>query len=190
MSFENLLGKSIDAKSISRVRFAYKDMPHISKSAMQRTGGYAELKIGASIVINQASKQRYVYASNVIYDAILSLYYVNAQLLFVGRFFSFSGISKDVEEWLKPLKGKERFVEARLIGMQDASPIEELQKAMEAIKGVPIMEADLFGSDIRHIAIDSKLGTSFFVFELDRAYRPGELSCNVSIEDFKSTMLK
>ena len=52
---------------------------------------------------------------------------------------------------------------------------------------IRLVEIDLFGENTRHIAIDTKLGTSFNVLMEDRLYRPGELVNSMTVENFERT---
>ncbi len=187
MSFEELIANEPNLGS-GQFYASYKKRPHISKSAMEREIAYAVGLNESRELSYDALGARYLYANGITYDMVLSLYDINAKQLFFGRFFYFSAIARQVAAWLS--KRKRENVEARAIGMQNNESTEELMHMLQAIKGTSLMEADLFGTLERNIAIDCMLGMSFDVLLSDRLYKPGELDCHISLDDFKKANAK
>ncbi len=188
MSFEELLGREMRLAGNKQFVAAYKKRPHISKSAMEREVAHAVGLNESRELAYDALGARYLYANGITYDIAVSLYDINARQLFLGRFFYFSAIEKQLAKWLAGKK--KRNIEARVIGMQNSEPTDELGRLLKAIKGISIMEADLFGTMSRNIAVECMLGMSFDVLLSDRLYKPGELDCHLSYDDFQKANAK
>ncbi|MCL4404741.1 hypothetical protein M1583_02000, partial [Candidatus Marsarchaeota archaeon] len=55
-------------------------------------------------------------------------------------------------------------------------------------RGIPLVEADLFGNEVRHIAFDAKQGMSFNVLVNNMNYKPGELVNKMTIDQFERSL--
>jgi hypothetical protein len=162
----------------ARVFLHYKDRPHLSKSAIDRHGNVDYLAAGYSYENGyvEGVTKRYVAAVNLVEDLIFTVYEVNSSRIIVSR------VNSDIAVVEAKVKGFiERFrkpnIEARLIGGQNTERtlnISELMRIIEAYK-LPLFEIDLFGNEVRHVAMDIKLGTSNNILIENRINRPGEL---------------
>ncbi|EQD80629.1 hypothetical protein B1A_00688 [mine drainage metagenome] len=87
-------------------------------------------------------------------------------------------------------KAKGSNLEARVIGMQNGSDSAMLKPLLEFLRKqeIPIVEADLFGNETRHIAIDSKQGMSFSILVNNINYRPGELISKLTMDQFRRAL--
>ncbi len=129
---------------------------------------------------------RYIIAKDLTFDFFISVYDVNSNTAFAAR------ITRELKEadWLKVTKRiaswKNSNVEIRAFGFQNGS--NELPHIVDEfhryVKVGRIMEVDLYGTDVRHIAIDLKTGVSYNVFMLNRIYRAGELANQIKKDDF------
>ncbi|MDE1767949.1 MAG: hypothetical protein KGH67_00600 [Candidatus Micrarchaeota archaeon] len=132
--------------------------------------------------------KRYIYASNITFDAVASIYDVNSRSMFAVRFLrapkaeDWKKIKARVDQWTDPN------IELRIFGMQngttDMMMIPELLH--NNIHG-KYMEIDLFGNEVRNIALDLKTGVSYNMLLLNRLYRPGELITPFKKEQFDLT---
>ncbi len=194
MSFDNLLFGAIDSGTeISGGRYlaCYKERPHISKSKLDSAGGSKYLNVGESHMGGYARDYgiRYVAVESLAYDLLFSLYDVNSSWLFAYRLFTFGRADEHViAKAIASLPhGRLRNLEARLIGLQNGQDywnVKALLRLMRRHK-IPINEIDLFGNQLRHVAIDASLGMTFNVLLLDRVYRPGELANQQTQEQFE-----
>ncbi|MCL4381915.1 hypothetical protein M1614_02980 [Candidatus Marsarchaeota archaeon] len=151
----------------------FKDRPHISKSKMDENGSceYLEKEGVLQIRYDEKIGKRYIAAPNLTNDLLVSVYNINSGELFVARISNFDA-AKEIEK----IKGGN--LEARMIGLQNNQNYEIVKSLIKLFerKNIPIMEADLFGNQIRHVAIDAHQGMSLNILLLDRIYRPGELN--------------
>ncbi len=152
-----------------------------------------EIKQGEAFLEKESKSLRYVFAYNLTYDLLLSLYEVST---FKGIFARIAmPLSKAESNHLQKILDKinEKNVEVRLIGLQNKqSNYKELLQPifkMARRKG-ELIEADLFGNEARHIAIDLKTGLSYDVLLENRIYRPGELINTQSFDDFSKSALR
>lgn len=162
------------------------DRHHTSLSMIQDRA--MDLPVSVSMAQNYSEGRRYIIARNINYDIFISVYNVNTRAIVVTRF---TRIPKP-EDWKRILKrikswGKTN-IELRAIGFQNGSTelIGILESFQRAVDG-HYMEIDLFGTEIRHIAIDLKTGTSYNLLPLNRIYRPGELACQLKPEEYDAT---
>lgn len=146
------------------------------------------LELPPSMAVSLAydgGKRRYIIARDITHDLLVSVYDVNLKRIFVARF---TRIPKpgDWEVIIKRIKGwKNSNLEIRAIGFQIGSA--ELLGILNSLReriGGKFMEIDLFGGDIRHIALDLKTGVSYNLLLLNRIYRPGELACQIKKEEY------
>ena len=59
---------------------------------------------------------------------------------------------------------------------------------LEKIGKNSLVEVDLFGNEVRHVAIDLKTGLSYNVLIKNIIYKPGELINNLSFDDFSKNV--
>jgi hypothetical protein len=134
---------------------------------------------------------RYILAQDLTFDMVVSVYDVNSRSMIAAR-VSREPKLKDWEAMAKRLSTlKKPNLEVRIIGLQNGSSemtqiIEELHRHVESGR---LMEMDLFGTGIRHIAFDIKTGVSYNVLLLNRLYRAGELATQIGKDEFDKTRL-
>ncbi len=190
MGLGSIVGR-LSKEQIGRAvfRIAAKERIHISKSEIDRYGSTAYIGQGDSVSMQFADdEKRYAAALDLTYDTVLTFYELNARQLFVVRFYDevdkVLGMSRD---FIKRTNGK-KGIEARIIGMQSNQYPYNLERLVAEIEQqrARIVELDVFGTEKRHIAVDSKLGMSMDILTEDRLYRPGELNSNIQLSEFKA----
>lgn len=197
MSFESILKTEIK-KELNKKEYlqSFKPRPHISKSKVDEFNDIAYLKVGEVNGVHHTDElsPRYIAATNLTYDAIMSIFDVNTKKLAVYRFYLSPGkIKTDLKKYVDVLKASKPKpnLEARLIGMQNGQDyyllLDEMADFFIANK-IKLVEIDLFGTEMRHVAIDSKLGMSFNILLEDRHYRPGELTNSMTVENFEAQL--
>ncbi|MGC8586414.1 MAG: hypothetical protein ACP5K5_02625 [Candidatus Micrarchaeia archaeon] len=194
MSFEETFKNAFNIEGFGKERYilCYKERPNISRNKLDEFAESVYLDVGSSLAIKYSKlPPRYISALDITYDLLVSIYEINAATLFTIRYSLLSGIDK--QALLKFVKGqKNANFEARVIGMQnneDTEMLGNLSAFLRMLK-IPIVEVDLFGNDIRHIAIDSKTGMSFNILKENRIYRPGELANKLTYEQFQQSTMK
>jgi len=99
-------------------------------------------------------------------------------------------VKREGTKFINSLKKDKPNLEARIIGMQKNQDfyfiLNQIFDFLISNK-IRLVEVDLFGDNTRHIAIDTKLGTSYNVLMEDRIYRPGELVNSTTVENFERT---
>ncbi len=195
MGFEDTFAAAIMSQGFGKERFlvSYKDRPHISKSKLDRysealyigTGELSRLKFSEI-------RQRYIAAMDVTYDLMLTIYDVNTSTLLAARLFGFPDkTAKEIDSFVRGL-GKKANLEARLIGLQNNESTDSLSRIFAFLKSrkIQLVEIDVFGNEIRHIAVDSKIGVPYNILKDNRIYRPGELTNTATIEQFEKGIRK
>ncbi|MDE1871405.1 MAG: hypothetical protein KGI06_04170 [Candidatus Micrarchaeota archaeon] len=197
MSFESIFGNDVKGElSKSEYVRRFKERVHMSKSRMDEYSEAEYLEVGDSFEMHYTddSEKRYVAATGLTYDLIVSLFDVNTRSSLVCRTFKDPKILE--EEMLRFIKsmGKRSKIESRIIGMQ--SGYEDFYTILDYVaellvkNRIKLVEVDLFGSNTRHIAIDLKLGTTYNVLMEDRLYRAGELANNLTLENFQNALMQ
>ncbi len=177
------LKRNLSSFGSGRLRLATADRQHASLA--QIADRSVTLEPNAALLLHYAQDHRYVLCKDLTYDMLISVYGVDTRSAVVLR------ISKELSQkdilkmgsWASRLRDSN--LEFRAIGLQDgylgaARDIEQLRRRVKS----RLMEIDLFGTDIRHIAIDLKTGVPYNLLMIDRIYRPGELACQVKREEF------
>ncbi|MHB1829899.1 MAG: hypothetical protein ACYCO0_00735 [Candidatus Micrarchaeaceae archaeon] len=146
-----------------------------------------ELEINTALFQHYDESRRYVTAKNLTYDLLLTVYDVNTRSTLAAR------ITRELgkDDWVK-LRSSIRKVEnpnfeLRVIGLQNnfVEPLAGLDVFYKEL-GCTLMEIDLFGNNVRHIAFDAKTGVPYDLLLANRLYRPGELVCQLSRDKFSS----
>ena len=144
------------------------------------------LSIGDSAVTHaREDRVDYINASNLTYDMLFSIYDFNSGRIAVARFDRFTDETRQhMQGFVRSLKSPN--LEARMIGLQDGHGSEEASKVLDFINknSISLNEADLFGTEIRHVSIETKRGMTMDLLLLDRVYRPGELRNPQTYEQF------
>jgi hypothetical protein len=151
-----------------------------------------EIKIGNIIFEKNNFNTRYIYAYNLTYDVLASIYSVSKES---GVFFRAAlPLNKEEARVIKKLYSrlKERNTEIRIIGMQNKQAnAKEFVKSLlflEKLGKSSLVEVDLFGNEVRHIAIDLKTGLSYNVLIKNIIYKPGDLLNNLSFDEFSKNV--
>jgi len=195
VSFEETLLNEMHSKSFNSAVYQknFKKRPHISKSNIDASSNAKHLKTDHSITVLYTNElvQRYVAATQLIYDLLFSVYELNTTSLFCARIYKpTETIEKEI---LKFLKGFHRpNFEVRIIGLQNGQKYPTLSQIADLTTKyeLPVVEIDLFGKEARHIAMDAKLGMSFNILMEDRLYKPGELINNTTVAQFERSLKK
>lgn len=200
MSFESVLKNSLLSDiGLGKSRYThgythnYEIRQNVSKSRVDLYDSVRYLLIGSTVTLRYENETsvRYIAAEGMSYDTILSLYDINSRSLFVARFVSFDDkIKQQVEQFIGSIKIPTPRYEARIIGMQNSEEYKDLYKIadMLSVHKIGLYEIDLFGTDVRNIALDAKLGVSYNVLMENRLYRPGELMNKTTIEQFEKEL--
>lgn len=135
------------------------------------------LESNATIKLKYTEQARYITAKDILEDLLVAAYDVNSFYCFAARITEESPhkIIREINAFRKGLRDPN--VELRFIGLQNGS--KRLTQHIDSIKRLNIghsAEFDLFGTDRRHIVIDTKVGKPYNLLLLNRLYRPGELS--------------
>ncbi len=192
MRYESILSK-IPKRNVGRSQILInsKERMHISKSDLDRYKSTTYLQIDEANELRfDESGTRYLASLDLTYDTLVSVYEKNTRSVLVVRFYDDpKTVVSKISGFVKALKYKEG-VEGRVMGMQSNNypfEVNTLISNMEGL-GICIKELDLFGTSVRHIAIDSKLGSSIDILKEDRLYRAGELANLKSLPEFKAEM--
>ena len=193
MGFETML--KTDVKSdINKMEYkkVFKERPHISKSKVDMYSNAVYVGIGGSKKLYYSSEidTRYIAAKDITFDMLVSLYDINNRILLASRIYKYAfDVEKKMTAMIASIKGKKTNLEARIIGFQNNEDVyligEELADFFMKNR-IELVEVDLFGSNIRHVAIDAKLGSTFNMLLENRLYRPGELSNSMTVENFEA----
>lgn len=197
VSFEDIVNTGSKGKGFGSERYiaSYKERAHISKSKLDANSDATYLRTGQHIVMKAEGwkGQRYVVATDLSYDLLVCIYEINSSSLAVLRIFKHEEVNEKLVNAIEGICGKSANLEARIIGLQNREAHQSLGKVLEALKKfknyhIPLVEIDLFGGELRHIAIDTKTGMTFNVLLEDRSYRPGELANPMTIIDFERSL--
>ena len=180
VSFENIFKENLEKLGNSRYWESYEDRAHISKQKLDKFKEVKYLTKDESLTFEYATvlSERYIAATNITDELFISVYDINSKRIFVQRFMVSDQDEDKLEEFEIYLnENKDKSIEVRLFGMQNGANLRSLGRILNIILKyrVPVFEIDLFGNEIRHIAIDLKIGTSFNILMENRLYRPGEL---------------
>jgi hypothetical protein len=178
----------------SRYLMAGKERPHISRSKLLANDSTEFLKLGEQRLVPYGGweGQRYVAAEGLTYDFLMTFYDVNSPRAFAARLFDAREVDRTIRKGLKAVESARPNVEARIIGLQNDEEHVFLKHVVDFLvkKGVRLIEIDLFGGDIRHVALDLKTGASYNILMEDRSYRPGELINPMTPDDFSRTLIR
>ena len=165
------------------------DRAHSSFSAI--ADEFREIKLGEIFFQKMSENIRYIYAKDISYDVFVSIYSVSHE---EGLFFRFgTPINKAEQKMVKKLYSKlnDKHIEVRVIGMQSKQQnAKQMVGSLDFINklGNRLVEADLFGGDLRHVAIDLKTGLSYNILINNAVYKPGELANKISFDEFSKSI--
>ncbi len=190
MGFEGIVAKEALQKEFGSARYVrqYRERWHISVSKVDEFGSSAYVNTDGSIEARYSESKgpAYLAAKGVSYDWIVTLYDINSRTGGIWRPYKADCI-KGMEKFVRGLpKGAD--VEARMIGLQNGQDAAVVKGVLSFIgkRGIPLMEVDLFGDEIRHIAFDLKRGVTFDMLLENRIYRPGELKNGGTADQFEA----
>ncbi len=193
MGFESIFKSSMKG-SVNRSEFnlSSKERPHISKAKIDANANAKYIEIGTLEYARYTSEldERYMAATNITYDMLLSLHGVNTRRSLIYRTFQEADLLGTAIKGKIAALGKRDKIEARIIGLQNGQELGALIEMAEFItaNGIKLVEVDIFGANTRHVAIDTKLGMSLNILMENRIYRPGELSNQMTIENLEASI--
>ncbi len=170
--------------SSKRVILSTKPRRNASLSAIANKSKELEMCKATFLEYGRLSAQRYLIAKNILFDLLVTLYNVNSSELFAFR--AAKRLDKaDISLIRKKIGAMKRpDIEIRVIGMQNGNgDLLGVVDKIRSLTNAQMIEADLFGNEIRNIAIDAKNGSAYDLLLLDRIYRPIELINGVKFED-------
>ncbi len=193
MDFEDILSGGIrEGMGAAAYTLAAKARAHISKEKLDANSNAFYLNTGESksVAYNQLLP-RYIAAPGLTFDIAVSVFDVNSKSMLVLRSFALDRKHMgQISGFARSFKARKPMLEMRIIGMQNKQGGNQLSMLADAAKseGIRIVEVDLFGANIRHIAFDSKLGVSHNILMENRIYRPGELANQQTLEMFERSL--
>jgi hypothetical protein len=196
LGFEDIVAAEIGKTGFGSQRYlaAAKERPHISRSKLTAHDDAEFLKLGDTNFVSYKGwrGKRYLAFEALTYDFMVSLYDVNSPGAYAARLFDPKDLNGILKRDLISMRKAVPNIEARVIGLQNKEDHAFLNGmlSMFSKQGVRLIEADLFGNETRHIAIDLKTGTSFNILLEDRHYRPGELTNTMTADDFSRALVK
>ena len=190
MGLERIVSGQMDKPGFGSHRYfaSMEGRPHISLSKIVSNDNAEFVKLGEEkeAAYRGWEGRRYFAAENLTYDLFLAFYDPDSGRLWAWRFYDAKGIGKRIESIIGSAASKGHHIEARIIGLQDLQGHLFLRQMMELLHrhAIKLVEADLFGREVRHIAIDLKTGSSYTILPGDRDPGPGELVNHMTLEDF------
>ncbi|MGC8710292.1 MAG: hypothetical protein ACP5RF_01630 [Candidatus Micrarchaeia archaeon] len=152
-------------------------------------GLHRELKPNTAFFQKETADIRYIVSTNITYDLFVSIFDVNSNSgFFIRSSMLLSNATKaNIRKYLDKFRNQN--LEFRIIGMQNGynELIDVISGLKKLVKG-SLVELDLFGNEIRHIAIDLETGHSYNLLLDNRIYKPGELINSQALQSFKSTV--
>jgi hypothetical protein len=185
----------VGSQEFGRARYlaAGKERPHISKSKLLANDNVEFVKLGehSQVAYRDWEGRRYIAAEALTYDFLVTFYDVNSSRGFAARMFGEKELHRVLGLGLGSVMSPRPNIEVRMMGLQNGQDHGFLKAALSFVskKGIRLIEADLFGEDIRHVAVDLKTGASYNILLEDRSYRPGELINRMTIEDFQRSLM-
>ena len=194
MTFEKLFKTDIFGKEFNNGRYlrCYKERPNISKAKLDDYSNAKYLEGDNHFMTRyEPLSTRYSSALSLSYDLLISFYSVDTKESLTCRSFMLDmGTKSLIEKYLQAMKLKKQDnIEARIMGLQNGQEYNFLYDLAEMIhsRKIKLVEVDLFGTEVRHIAFDTKLGTSHNVLVYGRLYRAGELRNAATMDQFKES---
>ncbi len=192
MGFEEVVAKESAQKDFGSERYArqYRARSHISISKVDEFGSsvYVGTDGYTSARYSESAAPAYIAAKGLSYDWVVTLYDINSNTGGMWRSYK-ADFMQEMETFMKQLP-RSADVEARIIGLQDDQDTAALKKTLSFLNKhkITLMEADLFGDEIRHVAFDLKRGMTFDILLENRIYRPGELKNAGTADQFEAQL--
>lgn len=196
LGFETILEADMRKRGFGSQRYLAtgKERPHISKSKVMADDAAEVVALSETkqIPYDDWKGRRYIAFENVSYDLVVTLYNVNSPRAYAIRVFDTKDLPKKVKAGIKSVMTDMPNLEARIFGLQNKETHSFLEDVVNILlkEGIRLIEADLFGEETRHVAIDLKTGASYNLLLEDRIYRPGELINRFTVDDFSRTLIK
>ena len=150
-----------------------------------------ELNNDSFIKKSYSYEQRYIQVKNITFDIFVLFFDVNTSYSIAFRSSSILEDKKidTLSKLIKKLKLSK--IEARIIGLQNGhTDLSTFLNYMYDCIDCTLLEADIFGKEVRNILIDTKTGMSYNLLLENRIYRPGELINKQSFEEFQTQKKK
>ena len=147
-----------------------------------------ELGLNTAFVQKYSEESRYIIARDITHDLFMSVYDVDTETAIVLRpTLPLNGAElKRVIDVVR--KKRLKNLEVRAIGLHASDQILQgcITKLHSGLKDARLMEADLFGNAIRHLAMDLKTGSVYDLLLQNRVYGPADLIDNADMREFES----
>ncbi len=193
MPFNEAFFEAYKSKNFGQSQFIRnnKERQHISVSKMEEHDDIMYIDVGkfSEYRYTGTTDKRYLGFKNVVFDFIFTVYDIDSGSAFIARLYK-----KDQEQHKRLLQEMDRYLkskkrsnfEARIIGLQDGEDYSYTEEIIDILgkRKIAFYEIDLFGSEVRHVAIDMRIGTTYNMLLLNRVYRPGELANNLTEDQF------
>jgi hypothetical protein len=195
MGFESVMEKEMAGREFGRDRYFPngKERPHLSRSKLLAHGGAEFVKVGERKQVAHGGGDGKVYAvaEGLTYDLLVTFYDATSQQVSMMRLFGDDLPERALRAGLEAVRSASPDIEARVIGLQNGGDHASLGRILRFLReqGVTLAEADLFGGNVRHIAIDLRTGASYNILARDRSYGPGELLNRRTLEDFQRSLI-
>lgn len=145
-----------------------------------------ELAMNVASFYKYTPGRRYITVSNITFDLLASFYDTNSRSIFMMRLTSqFRPVELSrAAGMIRRMRNPN--IEVRFIGLQnnDSFLLHSIID-MKRVSSGNLVEVDLFGDQIRHVAIDLFTGKPYSLLLENRIYRPGELNNKAEIGDFQ-----
>ena len=190
MGFEEVVARDLQQKDFGSLRYVmqYKERSHISASKVDEFGSSVYVDVDSSAIArySDGGTPAYLAAKNLSYDWLVTLYDINSCTGGLWRIYK-KGCIGGLEKFEKGL-GRRANIEARVIGLQNGHNTPTVKNVLSHLteQNIPVMEVDLFGDELRHIAFDLKRGMTFDMLLENRIYRPGELKNGLTADQFEA----
>ncbi|MGC8648975.1 MAG: hypothetical protein ACP5UN_02025 [Candidatus Micrarchaeia archaeon] len=170
-----------------KILLNYKERQHISKKVLDKEG---------SIYVDTDSLKefhydplgpKYVALTDLSYDFAISLYNFDSKQGVVYRFYkNIVENKKTFSKYLNDFALKN--TEARIFGMQNNYFNKQIRNILFLVfeKNIKFYEIDLFGTEIRNIALNIETGQTFDILMENKLYKPGDLATKITLEEFES----
>lgn len=154
-------------------------------------GRNAWVQPGEQLFQGYSEQSRYLAVKNLAFDLLLTIYDVNSPAIAAVRVKDV--MPKSLRTSLQKLfpSSRKHNLELRAIGLQNGH--KELLRFVEYVHGIipcKIAEVDLFGTNLRHVVIDTKTGMPYNLLLQNRIYRPGELLNTTTMDEVVRAVLK
>jgi hypothetical protein len=170
-----------------KILLNYKERPHISKKVLDKEGSIYVDTDSIKEFHYDPLGPKYIAFTNLSYDCVISLYNFDSKQGVVYRFYEDIINNRELfSKYFNDLALKN--TEIRIIGMQNNYLNKQVRNKFFLIftKKIKLYEIDLFGTEIRNIALNIETGQTFDILMENKLYKPGELTTKITLEEFES----